>query len=107
MLYEVITSVPTPGWNISGVSCTPDGIGVKWTRETGRVSWMEKSLNNSNIDFITKKFSVDGNSVVAGILTGDKIRVSNSTPTMLKENIINEMNNIFQASGEDISLTFV
>lgn len=101
----LIKSIPTPGWEVDGITCTPDGVAVKWKRNTGQVSWMEKSLNNSNVDFISKKFATDGNSVVAGILTGDKIRVGNSTPTMPQENIINEINNIFQASGEEVTLS--
>lgn len=37
-----VVSIMPPGWVIGNISCTPGGLTTSWSRQVGRISWIEK-----------------------------------------------------------------
>ena len=42
---NALIRIMPPGWKIGGLSCGPSGVTTFWTREVGRISWIDKALN--------------------------------------------------------------
>ena len=99
-----LSLIPTPGWNIGNLTCSDKNISTNWVRRWGRISWMEESFNEKDINFLSKTFSDDGNNLIA-IIKNNKIRITNSPPIKTKVEMINLVNDLFQSIGQPITLS--
>ena len=102
-VQDVITIMP-PGWNIGNISCSAGGLTTSWNREVGRISWIEKALDLSGITFSGRSVSDNGNSLVASVPL-PKIRQISSPPLKNDIDMKNTLNNLFQAIGQNVSLS--
>ncbi len=103
MGVDALTHILPPGWKIGGITCNDSSITTSWTREVGRISWIDKALSLSGINFSGKSISDDGNTVVVSV-PFNKIDIISSPPQYMGVDLKNVLNNMFQAIGQDISL---
>lgn len=101
---NALIRIMPPGWKIGGLSCGPSGVTTFWTREVGRISWIDKALNVSGINFSGKSVSDDGNTMMVSVPL-NKVNIISSPPQYMDVDLKNVLNNMFQAIGQKISLT--
>lgn len=94
-----------PGWKIGGINCNAGGVTASWTREVGRISWADKALNESGINFSARSISSSGNMLIAN--TSYSIKTMKSPPSYRGTELINILNDLFQSLGVEISLNEV
>lgn len=99
-----VVSIMPPGWVIGNISCTPGSLTTSWSREVGRISWIEKALDMSGITFSGRSISDDGNSLIASVPL-DKINQISSPPLKTDIDLKNTMNNLFQSIGQTVNLS--
>jgi hypothetical protein len=100
---QEVVQIWTPGWKIGGITCTSSSLVTSWHREVGRVSWMDKALEESKVTFSSRSISPDGNNVVVSVPIG-KIRTFNSPPERNAVDLVNMLNDLFQALQMPISM---
>lgn len=101
---EELLKIRPPGWNIGAISCTSSGASTSWTREVGRISWIDKALNDSKLNFSGRAISDDGRSLLASVpFTG--IKQISSPPTRTDVDLKNTLNNMFQSIDQTVNLT--
>ena len=100
---DALTHILPPGWKIGGLSCSASGITTFWTREVGRISWIDKALNRSGINFSGKSISDDGNTMMVSVPL-NKVNIISSPPQYMDVDLKNVLNNMFQSIGQNISL---
>lgn len=101
--FDLMRIMP-PGWNIGDITCTNAGVSTTWTRDVGRISWIDKALNNSGINFSGRMISDNGQELLASIPIEGMIQIS-SPPTRSDIDLKNTLNNMFQAIGQQVTLT--
>jgi len=99
-----VVGISTPGWRIEGITCTPSGLVTSWHREFGRLSWVDKALDNSGVVFSSRSISPNGDSVIVSVPIND-IKTLNSPPERHSVDMINLLNDLFQAIQMPVSLT--
>lgn len=99
-----LVKIRPPGWVIGDITCSGSGVSTNWKREVGRISWIDKALSNSGINFSGKGITDDGNSLVASIPFSN-VRAITSPPTRSDIDLKNTLNNMFQSIGQSVSLT--
>lgn len=99
-----VVQIVTPGWKIEGITCTPTGLVTSWHREVGRLSWIDKALNKSGVTFSSRSISANGNSVIVSVPITD-IKTLNSPPERNGVDLVNTMNDLFQAIQMPISMS--
>ena len=85
------------------LSCGPEGVTTFWTRDVGRISWIDKALNVSGINFSGKSISDDGQTMMVSVPL-NKVDIVSSPPQYYDVDLKNVLNNMFQSIGQDISL---
>ena len=98
-----ISQIMTPGWKIGAVSCTPNSVSTEWTREVGRLAWLDEALDKSGIKFSGKNFSDDGNKVTISVEL-DGIDTVNSTPAYNSAQLKMTLNDLFQSINQQVAL---
>ena len=99
-----VIGITVPGWKIQGITCTPTGLVTSWKREIGRISWIDRALNESGVTFSSRSISSDGNSVIVSVpITG--VSNLNSPPEMNGVDLVNTLNDLFQAIQMPISMS--
>lgn len=98
-----ISQIMTPGWKIGAVSCTPNSVSTEWTREVGRLAWLDEALDKSGIKFSGKNFSDDGNKVTISVEL-DGIDIVNSTPAYNSAQLKMTLNDLFQSINQQVAL---
>ena len=101
---QAVVGISTPGWKIQGITCTPTGLVTSWQREIGRLSWIDKALETSGVTFSSKSISPNGNSMIVSVPIND-IKKLNSPPEKTTVDLVNTMNDLFQAIQMPISMT--
>ena len=101
---KIMQRIMAPGWKRGAFKCTQTGISTSWKREVGRMTWMDKALDQSEINFSFRTFSTDGNSIGVGINFRNIPTVS-SAPQMTIFKLRETLNNFFQTIGQKVSLT--
>lgn len=101
---DALIKVMPPGWKIGGLSCGPSGITTFWTREIGRITWIDKALNRSGINFSGRSISDDGNTVLVSVPLNEIHQIS-SPPRYFSVDLMNVINDLFQAIGQNITLS--
>ncbi len=99
-----VVGIVTPGWKIEGITCTPTGLVTSWRREVGRLSWIDKALNESGVTFSSRSISARGDSVVVSVPIKD-IKTLNSPPEMNGVDLVNTLNDTFQAIQMPINMS--
>ncbi len=100
---NALIRIMPPGWVIGGLSCGPEGVTTFWTRDVGRISWIDKALNVSGINFSGKSISDDGQTMMVSVPL-NKVDIVSSPPQYYDVDLKNVLNNMFQSIGQDISL---
>ena len=98
-----LVNISTPGWENMGVTCTPASAITSWRREFGRLSWLEMSLNASDLTFVNKSIERTGNMVTVS-LPFQKVKKINSMPKKTIGELYNMINDLFQTLNLSISL---
>lgn len=101
---DALIKVMPPGWKIGGLSCGPEGITTFWSREVGRITWVDKALNRSGINFSGRSISDDGNTVLVSVPLNEVHKIS-SPPRYFTVDLMNVINDLFQAIGQPVALT--
>ena len=99
-----IQRIMAPGWQRGDFKCSQTGINTSWKREVGRMTWMDKALDRSGLDFSFRTFSNDGNSIGVGI-NFKNIQTVSSAPQMTIFQLRETLNNFFQTIGQKVTLT--
>lgn len=100
---QAVVQLMTPGWKLQGITCNSSSLVTSWRREIGRITWIDKALNNSGLPFTSRSISPDGNSVIVSIAV-DKPQTLNSPPDKNQTDLINTINDLFQALEMPISM---
>ena len=98
-----VVGISTPGWRIGGITCSKDGLVTSWNMEVGRLSWIDKALENSGVTFSSRSISPNGRQVMASVPIG-KIETRNSPPKLNAVDLVNMINDLFQGLQMGISL---
>ena len=98
-----LVGISTPGWHIGGITCTPEGLVTSWHMEVGRLSWIDKALNNSGVIFSSKSIAPNGTEVIASAPM-PRLTTLNSPPKMNGVDLVNTINDLFQGLQMSISL---
>ncbi len=99
----MFVKIMPPGWEIGSINCVENGATASWKRNIGRISWIDKSLNESNISFAARSISSDGNTVIAS--TYYKPILVKSSPTYTDVELKNIINDLFQSLDQSITLS--
>ena len=92
---QVLVGISTPGWHIGGITCTPEGLVTSWHMEMGRLTWIDKALENSGVTFSSREISPSGVDVMAAIPM-PKIDTFNSPPKYTAAELTDILNDLFQ-----------
>ena len=92
-----------PGWEIGNVSCANGSIVTSWRRGFGLLSWAESALQSSGLEFSGYTFDATGSSVSAS-LPLKPIETLMSAPDKRMVDLRNEINDLFQSLGLQVSL---
>ena len=92
---QVLAGISTPGWRIGGITCTPEGLVTSWRMEIGRLTWIDKALENSGVAFSNREISPSGTDVMASIPM-PQIDTFNSPPKYTSAELTNILNDLFQ-----------
>lgn len=101
---QSLVAIMPPGWEIGGLQCSMGGIVTSWKMKLGRLSWMDKALDDSGIVFSGRAYSDAGNSVAVTVPLNPIDKIS-SPPMMDATNLKNHINDLFQSFGQPISLS--
>ena len=99
-----VVGIVTPGWKIDGVTCTPTGLVTSWHREVGRLTWIDKALSVSGINFTSKAISPNGTNMLVSVPIED-IKQINSPPEKNAVDLVNTLNDLFQAIQMPITMS--
>lgn len=100
---QKLVAILPPGWHIEGITCTPSSVTTSWTREIGRVLWIDKALDMSGLPFSGRSVSSTGTEVMASIPL-ENIAEINSPPQYNSTNLVNIINDLFQSLDQEVSL---
>lgn len=98
-----VVEITTPGWHIEGVTCTSTSLVTSWRREIGRIAWIDKALEKSGVNFSSRSISPDGNNVIVSVPISN-IKTLNSPPEKNAVDLVNTLNDLFQALQMPISM---
>ena len=101
-IIDLVKIMP-PGWVIGGVTCNSGGVSTSWRRDLGRLAIARKAMEESGLSFSGLSFPSDGNSLTASLAL-PKINQINSPPAKNAVDLVNELNDTFQAIGHPISV---
>ncbi|MBQ7303974.1 MAG: type 4b pilus protein PilO2 [Alphaproteobacteria bacterium] len=98
-----VVGIVTPGWKIEGITCTSNGLVTSWRRETGRITWIDKALSTSGVTFSSKSIAPNGTNVIVSVPI-ENVKQINSPPDKNAVDLVNTINDLFQAIQMPISL---
>ena len=98
-----IQGIMPPGWKLGDLSCSRGGIVTGWTRQIGRISWINRALDQSKVTFSNRAVADNGESVAATIPLG-RLPQSSSPPVKSVTELKVTLNDLFQSIGQPVSL---
>ena len=101
---QTLVSVSTPGWQNNGVTCTSAGVVTSWSRQFGRLSWIEMALTYSGLTFTNKTINENSTQVTVS-MPFQTIKRINSIPKRSLPETRNMLNDLFQTLNLSISLS--
>lgn len=99
-----LNKILPPGWDIGNVVCSNGSAATSWKRTVGRVSWAQKALDDSGLQFSGKSFSSDGD-ILSATLQTPKAEEQLNPPQKTLMDLQDELNDTFQAIGVNIALS--
>ncbi len=99
-----LVNILPPGWKIAPLSCSAGGATTSWKLEVGRITWGLKALDDSGVNFSARSLSDDGKTMMATTPL-ESIKKVNSPPSMRQKDLRDTLNDLFQALGQDVTLT--
>lgn len=101
---QQIVQIVTPGWKLEGITCTPTSLVTSWKREIGRISWIDKALDSSGVTFSSRSIAPNGNNIIVSVPITN-IKTLNSPPEKNAVDLVNTLNDLFQAIQMPINMT--
>ncbi len=104
--YENVAAfsqIMPPGWSIGEVVCTSKDVSTQWTRDVGRILWIEEALKNSGIPFASKRIENDGKVIKVTVALKD-INVGKNLPNIDAQQLKATLNDLFQAFNQPVAL---
>ena len=98
-----LVSIMPPGWTIGNISCSDNSVVTSWKRDVGQMSWAEKALKESEVQFAGYSFDATGSNLTASVNL-KPIEVLVSPPEKSLIELRDTINNEFQSMGLNISL---
>ena len=99
-----ISQIMPPGWKIGDITCNAGSASTSWTREIGRIAWIDEALDKSGIKFGAKAVSDDGNSVNVSVPL-DQVATVASRPTYNSVQLKMTLNDLFQSINQPVALS--
>lgn len=90
-----------PGWEMNGVSCSPQGATATWAPTWGDVHWAKRAFEEYTVRGLD--FLIDSGTVIATLNLGD-FAVHSDTPKMSGSEIKEELTGIFQTIRMDFKM---
>ena len=97
-------AIMPPGWKISQVTCNNSTVATSWSRQIGQLSWAEAAMKNSGLHFSGYSFDPSGSSLTASMRL-KTVEEFMSPPEKSSIDLRNEINDLFQSLGLQISLS--
>ena len=101
---QTLTTLSTPGWTNLGVTCTPFEAVTSWSRNFGRLSWLELSLHHSGLNFSSKTIDKTSSKVIVSVQFNEPKKLK-SPPTHTEGELRHMINDLFQAINLNIDLS--
>ncbi len=98
-----LTSISVPGWTNQGVTCMASGAITSWTKDFGRLSWIEMALAYSGLSFSSKSIDKNSTNVTVSLPFQEAKRIK-SVPKKSMEELRHLMNDLFQALNLSINI---
>ena len=98
-----LSQIMPPGWSIGEVVCTSKDVSTQWTRDVGRILWIEEALKNSGMQFASKRIENDGKVIKVTVALKD-INVGKNLPNMDAQQLKATLNDLFQAFNQPVAL---
>ena len=99
-----LTTLPTPGWRNLGVTCTPLEAVTSWSKDFGRLSWIELSLHHSGLNFSSKTIDKDSSKIIVSVPFNEPKKIK-SAPSYTEGELRHMINDLFQAINLRIDLS--
>ncbi len=100
-----LSTLTIPGWQMGGVTCTPEGLTTSWSKSWqpgGRIAWLKAALNEYKMSRVNVQLNQDGSSA-SGQLAFTGIPTIASVPTLTERQLWEELTDIRQATNLNIS----
>ena len=97
-----LVKIQPPGWSIGVLTCDQTTASTSWTRQVGRIRWMEKALDESGLN-LGRGLSDDGNTM-SGSIRFEGMKQRASFPTMMSGPLKSTLNDLFQSIGQEVTL---
>lgn len=101
-----LSTLTIPGWQLGGITCTPEGLTTNWTKSWspgGRIAWLKAALNEYKMSRVNVQLNQDGASA-SGQLSFTDIPTVASVPVLTERQLWEELTDIKQATN--VNLTF-
>lgn len=98
-----LVKIMPPGWEIGVINCNSSAAVTSWKRNIGRLSWANKALNDSGLNFSGRTFSDAGDTLSVALPISNVKQVS-SPPMRSVTELKNIINDRFQEIGIQIVL---
>lgn len=91
-----LTSISVPGWSNQGVTCMSSGSVTSWTKDFGRLSWIEMALAYSGLSFSSKTIDPNSSTVTVSLPFPEAKRIKSAPKNTMVE-LRHKVNDLFQA----------
>ncbi len=102
-----LNALTIPGWQMGGITCTPEGLTTSWTKSWqpgGRIAWLKAALNEYKMSRVNVQLNQDGASA-SGQLMFTGIPMVASVPTLTERQLWEELTDINQAANLNLSFS--
>ncbi len=101
-----IKTMVIPGWSLGTISCSASGLSTTWSMQWGHLGWLKRAFeeyNTRGLDFLIDN---SGRTAIVSLSIGD-VAIHSQTPKMMIFESREELNNIFQAINQTITMSEV
>ena len=98
-----LKSFIAPGWEMERISCTPSGASTTFRKQWGSISWFKRTLQENIIPGMDYIIDDSGSNILVSLAIGE-VSLHSEKPAMMSFEAREELNTIFQAISQRISL---
>ena len=98
-----ILAILPPGWEVGPINCSQSAASTTWAKKVGRVSWIKKALEESDVPFGGVSYDDRGEVARASISYG-AIETIKSPPVYMARDLKLMLVDFFQAIGQNVVL---